>query len=199
MNAAATLLVVVALLALVGVGWLVGVYNGLIRKRNLVQEAWRQIDVELRRRHDLIPNVVETVTGYAAHERETFEAVTKARAEAMASGSSPARQAAPEEVLSEVLGRFFAVAEAYPPLQADDNFMALQRELSDTEDRIAAGRRFYNANVRALNTSTEFFPGNIVAGLFGIERGEYFEATDPEVRAVPDVTFGTDRPPVPSD
>jgi LemA protein len=181
-------LLAVVLIALV---WGVATYNGFVRLRNLVQEAWRQIDVELHRRHDLIPNLVEAVKGYAAHERAVFEEVTAARAAAAAPGSSPAEQAAQENQLTAALGRLFAVAEAYPQLRASENFMALQAELTNTEDRIAAGRRFYNANVRRLNTKVETFPPNIVARWFGFTRAEYFETEDPAVRAAPRVDFGT--------
>lgn len=177
--------------AVIGLVWGVATYNGFVRLRNLVQEAWRQIDVELHRRHDLIPNLVETVKGYAAHERAVFDEVTAARAAAAAPGSSPAEQAAQENQLTAALGRLFAVAEAYPQLRAADNFLALQAELTNTEDRIAAGRRFYNANVRQLNTKVESFPSNVIAGWFGFTRAEYFEAEDPAVRAVPTVDFGT--------
>jgi LemA protein len=184
------LLVVVVLLVIVaGAG--VALYNGLIRLRNVVQESWRQIDGELNRRHDLIPNLVETVKGYASHERATFEAVTNARAAAAAPGSTPAQQAQQENVLTQALGRLFAVAEAYPDLKANQNFLDLQRQLAETEDRIAASRRFYNANVRSLNTKVETVPSNIVAGMFHIERAEYFEAEDPQVRAAPSVSFDT--------
>ena len=132
----------------------VAMYNGLIKLRNLVQEAWRQIDVELKRRHDLIPNLVETVKGYAAHERGTLEGVMQARSAAMSGGQGPAAAAQSEGMLSQALGRLFAVAEAYPDLKANVNFLALQQELTSTEDRIAAGRRYYNANVRELNTKS---------------------------------------------
>ncbi|MBC7640198.1 MAG: LemA family protein [Rhodoferax sp.] len=182
------LVVIVLLVLLVLVG--VGLYNGLVRLRNVVQESWRQIDVELTRRHDLIPNLVETVKGYAAHERETLQAVTNARAMAAAPGSSPAQQAQQENVLTAALGRLFAVAEAYPDLKANQNFLQLQRDLTDTEDRLAASRRFYNANVRSLNTKVETVPSNVVAGLFHIGRAEYFEAEDLAVRVAPQVSFG---------
>ncbi|WP_296667268.1 LemA family protein [Demequina sp.] len=168
--------------------WAIAAYNGLVRLRNLVQEAWRQIDVELQRRHDLIPNLVETVKGYAKHERETLEAVTQARTIAAAPGSSPAEQAAQENILTQALGRLFAVAEAYPDLKANQNFMQLQQELTNTEDRIAAGRRFYNANVRTLNTRVETFPTVIIANMFGFHREEYFE-TDDAARETPNVKF----------
>ena len=177
--------VVVVLLVL----WAVGVYNGLIKLRNLVQEAWRQIDVELKRRHDLIGNLVETVKGYAAHERGTLEDVMKARSAAMAGGQSPAQQAQSEGLLSAALGRLIAVAEAYPDLKANQNFLALQQELTATEDRIAASRRYYNANVRELNTRVETVPSNMVAGIFNIERAEYFEVEGEEREPVR-VDFG---------
>lgn len=168
--------------------WAIIQYNALVRLRNLVQEAWRQIDVELQRRHDLIPNLVETVKGYAKHEKATFEEVTKARTMAAAPGSSPAEQAAQENMLTQALGKLFAVAEAYPDLKANQNFMQLQQELTNTEDRVAAGRRFYNANVRTINTKIETFPINIVANMFGFTRHEYFE-TDDVARTAPNVSF----------
>jgi LemA protein len=172
-------------------------YNGLIRLRNVVQESWRQIDVELKRRHDLIPNLVETVKGYASHERETLEAVIAARTRAVAPSSGPAQQAQDENVLTQALGRLFAVAEAYPNLKANENFLALQNELTATEDRIAAGRRYYNANVRALNTKVETVPSNIVAGMFHVTRAEYFEVDDQAEREAPSVSFGTSAPAAP--
>ncbi|NLE71586.1 MAG: LemA family protein [Actinomycetales bacterium] len=191
MDVVGIVLLVLLAVVLVALVWGVATYNGFVRLRNLVQEAWRQIDVELHRRHDLIPNLVEAVKGYAAHERAVFEEVTAARAAAAAPGSSPAEQAAQENQLTAALGRLFAVAEAYPQLRASENFMALQAELTNTEDRIAAGRRFYNANVRQLNTKVETFPPNIVARWFGFTRAEYFETEDPAVRAAPRVDFGT--------
>lgn len=186
---ATILMVGVPVVLVVLVLWAVGIYNGLIRLRNLVQEAWRQIDVELQRRHNLIPNLVETVKGYAAHEKGTFEEVTRARNMAVAPGSSVAEQAQQENVLTQALGRLIAVAEAYPDLKANQNFQQLQQELTNTEDRIAAGRRFYNANVRELNTKIEVFPGNIVAGMFGFKRADYFEIEDPAARQTPTVQF----------
>jgi LemA protein len=182
--------IVILVIVAIPLLWGMASYNGFVRLRNLVQEAWRQIDVELTRRHDLIPNLVETVKGYAAHERGVFDEVTRARAAAAAPGAGPAQQAEQENVLSQALGRLFAVAEAYPQLRASENFMALQTELANTEDRIAAGRRFYNANVRQLNTKVETFPANIIAGMFHFVRAEYFEVNDPAVRAAPTVSFG---------
>jgi LemA protein len=170
--------------------WGVGMYNGLIRLRNKVEEGWRQIDVELKRRHDLIPNLVETVKGYATHERGTLEDVMKARSAAMAGGQSPAHAAETEGMLSQALGRLIAVAEAYPDLKANQNFLSLQAELSSTEDRIASSRRYYNALVRELNTKVETVPTNIVANLASIRRAEYFETPAVEAQA-PRVDFGT--------
>jgi LemA protein len=183
-------LIVILAVLLILVLWAMGAYNGLVRLRNLVQESWRQIDVELKRRHDLIPNLVETVKGYAAHEKGVFEEVARARSAAITPGSGPAEQAQQENVLTQALGKLFAVAEAYPDLKASQNFLALQTELTNTEDRIAAGRRFYNANVRQYNTKIETVPTNIIAGMFHFVRAEYFEAEEPEVREAPTVNFG---------
>ena len=182
------LLITLGVIVLFGL-WAVGVYNGLVKLRNLVQEAWRQIDVELTRRHDLIGNLVETVKGYAAHERGTLEDVIRARSAAMAPGQSPAQQAESENMLSQALGRLIAVAEAYPDLKANANFTALQQELTNTEDRIASARRYYNATVRDLNTKVETFPSTILAGMFTIGRAEYFEA-EGEQREPVRVDFG---------
>ena len=180
--------IVLAIVALLAIAVAVS-YNRFVSQRNLVQESWRQVDVELKRRHDLIPNLVETVKGYAAHEREVFEEVTRARAQAATPGSSPAEQGRQEGILGQALGRLFAVAEAYPDLKASTNFLELQRELTETEDRIAAGRRFYNGNVRALNTRVESFPSNLVASMFGFHQAEYFEVDDEAVRSAPTVDF----------
>jgi LemA protein len=185
----AVIVIIVVVLLLVVIGWAVATYNGLIRLRNLVQEAWRQIDVELTRRHDLIGNLVETVKGYAAHERGTLEDVVKARSAAMAPGQSPAQQAESENMLSQALGRLLAIVEAYPDLKANQNFLSLQNELTATEDRIASARRYYNATVRDLNTKVETVPSNIIAGVFNIDRAEYFEAVG-EQREAPRVDFG---------
>jgi LemA protein len=179
-------IVVLVVLALL---WAVVAYNGLIKLRNLVQESWKQIDVELHRRYDLIPNLVETVKGYASHERGTFEAVTAARAAAAAPGSTPAQQAQQENMLTGALRQLFAVAEAYPDLKANTNFLELQSQLTQTEDRIAAGRRFYNANVRSFNTKIQTVPTNVVANMFSFKEAEYFEAEEPEVRKAPEVRF----------
>ncbi len=184
-----TAVIVTVVLLVVVVGWAVATYNGLIKLRNLVQEAWRQIDVELTRRHDLIGNLVETVKGYAAHERGTLEDVVTARSAAMSPGQSPAQQAESENLLSQALGRLLAIVEAYPDLKANQNFLALQNELTATEDRIASARRYYNATVRDLNTKVETVPSNIIAGVFNISRAEYFEAVG-EQREAPRVDFG---------
>jgi LemA protein len=189
MTTATVVLIVIVVLLVVVIGWAVATYNGLITLRNLVQEAWRQIDVELTRRHDLIGNLVETVKGYAAHERGTLEDVVRARSAAMAPGQSPAQQAESEDVLSQALGRLLAIVEAYPDLKANENFLALQAELTTTEDRIASSRRYYNATVRDLNTKVETVPSNIIAGVFNVDRAEYFEAVG-EQREAPRVDFG---------
>jgi LemA protein len=186
--------ILLAVVVLVLIGGVIS-YNRFVRQRNLVQESWRQIDVELTRRHDLVPNLVETVKGYAAHERGTFEAVTAARAAASSPGASPAVQAQQENMLTGALRQLFAVAEAYPDLKASSLFQQLQSQLAEIEDRIAAGRRFYNANVRALNTRIQSFPSSIIASTFHFTEAEYFEADDPQVRAVPQVSFGSDAAP----
>ena len=182
------LYVVLGLVALLALAVVVS-YNRFVRQRNLVQESWRQVDVELRRRHDLIPNLVETVKGYAAHERGVLTSVTEARAAAVAAGGGVAAAAAAENALAGSLRSLFAVAEGYPDLKAAGPFQQLQAQLAETEDRIAAGRRFYNGNVRAINTRVEAFPSSIVASLFGFEKAEYFEVEDPEVRAPVTVDF----------
>ncbi|MFV0634602.1 LemA family protein [Demequina sp.] len=176
-------------LVVIAIVWAIAQYNAMVKLRNLVEESWRQIDVELQRRHDLIPNLVETVKGYAAHERATLEEVTLARDTAAAPGANRVEQARQENVLTEALGRLFAVAEAYPDLKANQNFLHLQHELTNTEDRLAAGRRFYNANVRALNTKVETFPSNLVASTMNIGREDYFEVVDPGARQAPTVSF----------
>ena len=170
------LVVLVALIVLVGLYFIVG-YNGLVRLRNRIQGAWAQIDVQLRRRYDLIPNLVETVKGYATHEKGTFEAVTAARANAI-NAQGPAQQAAAENVISGALKSLFAVAEAYPDLKANQNFLSLQEELTSTEGRIAYARQFYNDEVLKLNTRIQSFPSNLVASSFGFGPREYFEADD---------------------
>jgi LemA protein len=186
MVVAIIVIVVIILVALL----LISAYNGMVRARNKVDEAWSGIDVQLKRRHDLIPNLVETVKGYAAHERETFQAVTDARARAM-SASGPAQAGAAEGMLSQALGRLFAVAEAYPQLRATENFQQLQAELTNTEDQIAAARRIYNGNVQSYNTKIQVFPNSIIAGMGGFTPREYFEIEDPGDREPVKVDFST--------
>ena len=157
--------------------FVVAAYNGLVRLRNRIDNAWAQIDVQLRRRYDLIPNLVETVKGYAAHERQTFEEVTKARTNAI-NAQGPADQAQAENVITGALKSLFAVAEAYPELKANQNFLALQEELTATEGRIAYARQFYNDEVLKLNTRIQSFPTNVLANSFGFRAREYFEADD---------------------
>ena len=181
--------IVIAVIVLALVLWFVAGYNGLIKLRNLVHEAWAQIDTELKRRHDLIGNLVESVKGYAAHERGTLEDVMRARSAAMTPGQSPAEAAKNEGVLTQALGRLIAVAEAYPDLKANQNFLALQSELTGTEDRIASSRRYYNATVRELNTKVETIPTNVIAGMANIDKEEYFEVEGVERDAVR-VDFG---------
>jgi LemA protein len=164
-------------------------YNRFVRQRNLVQESWRQIDVELKRRHDLIPNLVETVKGYAAHERTVLQSVVEARTAAVAAGGGVAAQAKAESQLGGSLRGLFAVAENYPDLKASAPFLQLQAQLAETEDRIAAGRRFYNGNVRALNTRVEAFPSSLIASMFSIQKAEYFELTEPQDRDPVKVDF----------
>ena len=172
-------------------------YNRFVRQRNLVQESWRQIDVELTRRHDLIPNLVETVKGYAAHERTVLTNVVEARNAAVAAAGNVPAQAAAETALSGSLRGLLAVAESYPDLKAAGPFQQLQAQLAETEDRIAAGRRFYNGNVRALNTRVEAFPSSLVASTFGFKKADYFETDDPAVRAPVTVSFDPPAQPGP--
>jgi len=169
--------------------WGVGMYNSLIRTRQHVKESWSAIDTELKRRYNLIPNLVETVKGYASHESETLEAVIQARNNAVSSTGSPGQQAQDENMLVGALRQLFAVVEAYPDLKANENFLHMQQELTVTEDRIQASRRFYNANVRTLNTKTEVFPSNIIASTFGISQAEFFEVEDAAEREAPKVAF----------
>ena len=159
--------------------WLIFVFNRLITLRNRTQEAFSDIDVQLKRRHDLIPNLIETVKGYATHERELFERVTKARANAI-SAQGVAEKSKAENMLSETLKSIFAVAENYPDLKASQNFLQLQDELSDTENKIQAARRFYNGNVRDFNIQIEVFPNNMIAGMLGFKKFDFFEAGEAE-------------------
>ena len=193
-------IVLLALILLVVFGGIAS-YNRFVSQRNLVRDAWANIDTELRRRYDLIPNLVETVKGYASHEREVFENVTKARAMATAATGSPAEQAAAEGPFVAALRQLFAVAENYPDLKANQNFLALQAELSNTEDRLQTARRFYNNNVRDYNRRVQSFPSNVIARSFGFTEEQFFEVDEalrgdagvPHVDFVgeaPGVTFG---------
>jgi len=192
-NIGMVLLILVALVVIFAIAVIVS-YNRFVRQRNLVRESWRQIDVELQRRHDLIPNLVETVKGYAGQERTVLIAVTQARAQAEQVRRDPNAGAADQALAENNLGRamtgLFATVEAYPDLKSNQNFLALQQQLAETEDRIAAGRRFYNANVRNINTRVEAFPSNIVASVFHFTKEEYFEVDDPTVRANVEIDFG---------
>jgi LemA protein len=163
-------------------------FNRLVRLRNLVQESWRQVDVELTRRHDLVPNLVETVKGYAAHERSVLTSVVDARAAAVSAPDVPAKAEAENKLAGSLRG-LLAVAESYPDLKAAGPFQQLQAQLAETEDRIAAARRFYNGNVRALNTRVEAFPSSVIASAFHFTKADYFETDDPEVRAPVQVDF----------
>lgn len=169
--------------------WLIAVYNRFVGLRQHIRESWSDIDVELKRRYDLVPNLVETVRGYAAHERETLELVVSARNRAAQNHASAAEQALDESAMLIGLKRLFALAEAYPQLRADAHFLALQKELSLTEDRIAASRRFYNANVREMNQLRLSFPTNLVAGMFGFREESFFELASEAERVVPRVSI----------
>jgi LemA protein len=188
-------IVLLVLAVLIVVGGIAS-YNRFVSQRNLVRDAWANIDTELRRRYDLIPNLVETVKGYASHEREVFENVTKARAAATAATGSPAEQAAAEGPLVSALRQLFAVAENYPDLKANQNFLALQAELSNTEDRLQTARRFYNANVRDYNRRVQSFPSKLIANWFGFKEEQFFEVEE-SLRGdagVPRVDFGGEAP-----
>jgi LemA protein len=188
-------IIVVVLVVVVVAGGGVLAYNGLVRKRNRTQEAWSEIDVELKRRHDLIPNLVETVKGYAAHERETFEAVTAARAGALSAGTTgnPAEIGRAENLLTQSLRSLFAVAENYPQLRAVESFVQIQEQLTATEDKIEYARRYYNTSARDYNIALQTFPRNVVAGAFGFHTVAFFDAGEAD-RAVPEVSF-TATPP----
>lgn len=170
------------------IGWIIAVYNGLITLRNRTQEAWSDIDVQLKRRYDLIPNLVETVKGYARHESETMQKVIEARAAAMGAQSTAAKAEA-ENALTQTLKSLFAVAENYPDLKASQNFLQLQDDLKDAEDKIQAARRFYNANVRDFNTKIEVFPNNVIAGRLNFKKYEFFEIADEAERQAVQVKF----------
>ncbi len=167
--------------------WFIATYNTFVRLRQHVKESWSGIDTELKRRYDLIPNLVQTVKGYAAHEKQVLEAVIEARSRAVASRGSPGEQARDENALVGSLKRLFALAEGYPDLKASVNFLELQKQLANTEDRIQAARRFYNANVRDLNTRVGVFPSNLIAKMFAFGKEEFFEIENASIRVRPDV------------
>jgi LemA protein len=181
-------LIVVAAVVLLPVVYVVLTYNALVALRNYIRDAWGNVDTELKRRYDLIPNLVATVKGYAAHEREVFDRVTQLRAQCLASTGRPEQQAVDENQLVAALQRLLAVVENYPQLKADQHFLQLQRELVNTEDRIQAARRFYNGNVRDYRNKCQTFPSSLVAGLFGFEPQDYFQVP-PSVREVPNAEF----------
>ena len=181
-------LVILAAAVVVLLLWITGAYNGLVRLRNELENAWAQIDVQLKRRHDLIPNLVETVKGYAKHERETFERVTQARNMAM-NAKTVGERAEAENVLTGALKSLFAVAEAYPDLKANQNFLRLQEELTSTENKIAFARQFYNDSTMTYNTRIQVFPTNLIATAFNFGRREFFEVKDEAERAAPKVSF----------
>ena len=192
MIAVIVIIVIVALLVIA----LIALYNRFVRLRNRVDNAWAQIEVQRKRRHDLIPNLVETVKGYAAHERGTFEAVTQARAAAQGA-RTPAEAGQAEGILSQALGRLFAVAEAYPDLKASTNFLDLQQQLQDTENKIAVSRQVYNDTVLTFNNAIQVFPAVLIAGPFGFTRREFFEIEDAADRDVPTVSFEPAAPAAP--
>ena len=179
-------IIVIGVVVLIALLFMLG-YNRLVRLRNQIEAAWSQIDVQLKRRYDLIPNLVETVKGYAAHERETLEQVIAARQRGM-QAEGPAQQAEAENVLSGALRQLFALSEAYPDLKANQNFLSLQEELTSTEDRIAYSRQFYNDSVLSYNNRIQTFPRTVIAGMFNFEKREYFEG-DPEATGPVRVEF----------
>lgn len=181
-------LILLIVVAAVVVLWAVGIYNALVRLRNQVKNAWAQIDVQLKRRHDLIPNLVETVKGYMTHERATLENVTKARNLA-AQASGVGEQAKAETALNRALGQFFLVVENYPDLKANQNFLALQEELTSTENKIGFARQYYNDEVLKLNNKVQMFPSNVIAGMFNFKQGEFFEVEEAAAREAPAVKF----------
>jgi LemA protein len=195
----ALLLVILAIIVLIGIALVVS-YNRFVSQKNTIRDSWANIDTELRRRYDLIPNLVETVKGYAAHEKEVFEEVARTRSAAAGATGTPAQQAAAERPFVAALGKLFAVAENYPELKANQNFLALQQELANTEDRIQTARRFYNSNVRDFNRRVQSFPSNVIAGMFHFTPAEFFEIPDqirdagpPQVNFTqpgPSVSFG---------
>ncbi|MFW6285881.1 MAG: LemA family protein [Nanoarchaeota archaeon] len=183
-----TILIIIGVIILIPILILIFVYNSFVRLRNQVKNSWSQIDVQLKRRIDLIPNLIETVKGYAKHEKETFEQVTQARTAMMNAGSDPKKAAQADNMLTDALKSVFAVAEAYPDLKANQNFLQLQEELVGTENKVSAARQYYNDMVMAYNTKRESFPFNIIAGMFNFKEMDLFEVTQQE-REVPKVSF----------
>ena len=181
------ILIAVGALVVLGLLWAIAVYNSLVRKRNRVQNGWHQIDVQLKRRTDLIPNLVETVKGYASHEKEVFQKVTEARAAVM-SAQGPAEAARADNMLTQTLKSLFAVVENYPTLKANEGFLKLQEELTATENKISFSRQFYNDVVMDFNNRIQMFPSSIVAGMFGFRAAEFYSAPDAD-RAAPEVRF----------
>jgi LemA protein len=182
-----SLIIILAIIAIIII-WVIAIFNSLVRFRNRVKEAWSDIDVQLKRRYDLIPNLIEAVKGYATHEKGLFEKVTEARAKAIsASGAEEKAQA--ENALSGALKTLFAVSENYPQLRASENFSKLQEELSDTENKIQAARRFYNGNVMDFNTKQETFPSSLIASIFAFQKAEFFEIEEPTEKEAPKVKF----------
>jgi LemA protein len=179
---------IVLIVVVVIVFAVVGMYNAIVRLRNQVDNSWSQIDVQLKRRHDLIPNLIETAKGYMHHERETFEAITKARSQAMGA-KNVADSAKAEGVLGAALSKFLLTVEAYPDLKANQNFLSLQEELSSTENKIAFSRQAYNDQVLFFNNKIQMFPSNIIAGMFNFGKRDFFEIEDAAEKAVPKVSF----------
>ncbi len=179
---------IILIILAVSAVFVVGIYNGLIQLRNRCDNSWAQVDVQLRRRYDLIPNLVETVKGYAQHEKETFQKVTEARAQAINAGNVQ-EQGQAENMLSGALKSLFAVSESYPELKANQNFMMLQEELAGTESKIAYARQFYNDTVMKFNTKQQVFPSNIIANMFNFQEKEYFEIEEPEAKEPVKVEF----------
>ncbi len=189
MNGAIVVVLLLFVLVVLGlIAWVISGYNRLVKARVRIDEAWAQIDTQLQRRHDLIPNLVNTVKGYASHERETLEEVTAARAKAI-SVQAPAELAEAENGLTQALGKLLAITESYPDLKADANFRQLQEELAHTENMVAGSRGHYNASVRAYDTARQVFPTSVLASAFNFEPRDYFEVETLEARAAPDVSF----------
>ncbi len=196
-NPVTIVLLIIGAAALLALIWLIASFNRFVRLRQHIKESWADIDVELKRRYDLIPNLVETVKGYAKHERETFESLVNLRNKAAANHGPASSQAADESQMLLGLKRVFAIAEAYPQLKADQSFLSLQHELSNTEDRIAAARRFFNGNVRDMNQLCATFPTNLIGSAFGFEPGSFFELSSDAERVVPRVSIPSHTQPLP--